>query len=317
MLKTLTKKTASLLGFEIHRINGARTVPINAPEALPHPTRRRLPAGRLKGLAPGFFDDQNKAVESLLPTAWRVGQEGKSFSEIDCLLKNAAYSDLGERVVEYPWIIWHFAQLTEGGSRHLADAGCVLNHPCVVQYVNQAFEMIWLMNPAIEQLAYRDHVAYILGDVRGQRLPKELKFDIVTCLSTFEHVGMDTRRYGGPGGEINFDVDRPEKNAFPMIGTLFDLVRPGGALLVSIPFGPFEYLYDERSDLPAFYIYDDSRIRSLVGSIPGGNDLANLAAYKVVPGVGWVPTTTDDATVLPYAQNCAAAGGVALISIRK
>lgn len=233
------------------------------------------------------------------------------------MLENAAYCGLAERVVEYPWVIWNLAQLADGSARHLADVRCVLNRPSAVEYVNRTFDMIWLMNPAIERLAYPDRVAYILGDVRKHRLPKELKFDVVTCLSTLEYIGMDTRRYGGPGGETNVDVDRPEKNAFPMIGTLFDLVRAGGILLISIPFGPFEYLYDERSDLPAFYIFDGSRLGSLVSSIPGGEGLATLAVYKVVPGVGWVPTTTGDAKVLPYAHDCAAAGGVALISIRK
>ena len=317
MIKTLTKTAASLLGFEIRRIHRASITRAAILEELPEPTRRRFAGGRLKGLSPRFFEDQDKALESLLPAGWRIGREGKCFSEINPLLKSVACSSLGERIVEYPWVIWHLAQLTDGTSRHLADAGCVMNHASVVRYVKSAFEMIWLMNPAVERLAYPDRVAYILGDVRGHRLPAELKFDVVTCLSTIEHVGMDTRRYGGPGGEMNVDDDRPEKNAFPLMGTLFDLVRPGGTLLISIPFGPFEYLYDERSDLPAFYIFDGSRLSSLISSIPGGVGRATLAVYKVVPGIGWVPTTTDDATVLPYAQDCAAAGGVALISIRK
>jgi hypothetical protein len=183
--------------------------------------------------------------------------------------------------------------------------------------VNRVFEMIWLMNPAIERLSYPDRVAYILGDVRGHRLPRDLKFDVVTCLSTIEHVGLDTRRYGGPGGETNVDVDRPERNAFSLMGKLFDLVRPGGSLLISVPFGPFEYVYDYGSDLPAYYIFDGSRLESLLGSLPKGAALLNLAIYKIVPNVGWVPTTSDDATILPYAQDCAAAAGVALISVRK
>jgi hypothetical protein len=317
MIKTLTKKTASLFGFELRRIRRAQSMSAPIPEDLPEPTRRRLPHGRLKGLAPRFFDDQNKVIDALLSTAWQLGKERKDFSEFDSLLRSAEYSKLGERLVEYPWVIWHLAQLTDGLSRHLADAGCVLNHPCAAEYVKRAFDMIWLMNPAMEQVSYPDRVAYVLGDVRQHRLPQELKFDMVTCLSTLEHVGMDTRRYGGPGGETNIDVERPEKNAFPLLNTLFDLVRPGGIFLISIPFGPFEYLYDERSDLPAFYIFDASRLNSLIGSISAPAGRASLAVYKVVPGVGWVPTTTDDATILPYAQDCAAAGGVALISIRK
>jgi hypothetical protein len=317
MIKSLSKKALSLLGFELYRIDRDHTTPEAHSEEFPEPTRRRLPGGRVRGLSPGFFDDQNKAVDSLLPTAWKLGREGKRFSEIDPLLENADFAVVGERVVEYPWVIWQIAQVAGGPSRHLADAGCVMNHPSAVKYVNQAFEMIWLMNPAMERLSYPDRVAYILGDVRGHRLPEELKFDVVTCLSTIEHVGMDTRRYGGPGGETNIDVDRPEKNAFPLMGKLFELVRPGGRLLISVPMGPFEYIYDYRSDLPGFYTFDGSRLDSLIASLPPGGRPADLAVYKVVPGVGWIPTTSDDATILPYAQDCAAAGGVAMISIRK
>lgn len=69
MIKSLTKKAASLLGLEIRTVNGGQTTRTTLTEELPGPTPRRLPAGRLKGLAPRFFDDQNEAVEILLPTA--------------------------------------------------------------------------------------------------------------------------------------------------------------------------------------------------------------------------------------------------------
>jgi hypothetical protein len=119
--------------------------------------------------------------------------------------------------------------------------------------------------------------------VRSHRLPVELKFDVVTCLSTIEHVGLDTRRYGGPGGETNVDIDRPEKNAFSLMGKLFDLVRPGGILLISVPFGPFEYVYDYGSDLPAYYVFDESRLGALMDAIPSDERHAILAVYRSCP----------------------------------
>jgi SAM-dependent methyltransferase len=317
MVKKIVKSIASRFGFEIHR--RGRHTPTTQPTArpLPPPTRRRVDGNRLRPLAPTYFAEQDRALAEIAPEAWRLGADGFSLDPLYSMLEGERFSGLAERVVEYPWVLWHLARLGGGQGKHLVDVGCVLNHACVSDYVRRAVDMVWFMNPAVERLAYTDRVAYVVGDVRNHRLPSDLKFDLVTCLSTIEHVGMDTKRYGGPGGEVNIDVERPEKNAFPLMGRLFDLLRPGGLMLLSVPFGPFEYVYDDGAELPAFYIFDADRLDALLEAIPDGHRVERQLIAKVVPGVGWMETSRDDTSILPYAKDCAAAGGVALVEIQK
>jgi hypothetical protein len=317
IMKTIARSIISALGFEIRRKSTTSAPPLQDDD-LPNPIRRRFPGGRLKGLPAWFFELQDRELaETVLPRAWSLGEADRAFNELSPILENRGYSELGERMVEYPWAIWNIARLAHGGPYHLADAGCVMNRGIVVDYVLRACEMVWFMNPAQERLAYTQRAAYVIGDVREHRLPESNHFSVITCLSTLEHVGMDTKRYGGPGGEVNVDVDRPEKNAIPMLNALYDLLVPGGSLLISIPYGPFEYVYDYDSELPAYYTFDRSRADALLAPIVDRGADVDSIAYKVVPNRGWVKTSLDDEEILPYAERCAGAGGTLLIVITK
>jgi hypothetical protein len=317
MMKNLARSSLSAFGLEIRRRNVSRA-PLPPVEELPSPIARRFPGGRLKPLPTSFFESQDRQLaETLLPKAWEIGVAGASFEQLLPLLANSESALLSERLVEYSWAIWNIARLSRGGKYHLADAGCVMNRGIVADYVLRACEMIWFMNPAQERLAYTQRAAYVIGDVRQHRLPESLRFKIITCLSTLEHVGMDTKRYGGPGGEINVDVDRPEKNAIPLVEALYKLLAPDGTLLLSIPYGPFEYVYDYDGELPAYYTFDRPRAEALLAPIVGHGANVSTSYYKVVPGHGWIETSRDDDGILAYAERCSGAGGIMLAAIAK
>jgi hypothetical protein len=317
MIKNSARSILSAFGFEIRRKSVSRS-PLPPVEELPNPIARRFPGGRLKPLPTSFFESQDRQLAgTLLPKAWEIGETGASFEHLLPLLANGESAVLSERLVEYPWAVWNIARLARGGKCHLADAGCVMNRGIVVDYVLRACEMVWFMNPAQEHLAYTRRAAYVIGDVREHRLPESIRFKIITCLSTLEHVGMDTKRYGGPGGEINVDVDRPEKNAIPLVEALYKLLAPDGTLLVSIPYGPFEYVYDYDGDLPAYYTFDHQRAEALLAPIVGHGAKVEARYYKVVPGHGWVMTSHDDHEILRYADRCSGAGGTMLAAITK
>lgn len=316
-MKKMARSIISGLGFKIRPKHNTLAWP-RPDEEIPDPIHRRLPRARLKPLPAWIFEVQDRElVETVLPKAWSLGAADLPFNELAPLLENRAYSELSERMVEYPWTIWNIARLARGGRYHLADAGCVMNRGIVVDYVLRACEMVWFMNPAREPLAYNRRAAYIICDIREHCLPESIRFKVITCLSTLEHVGLDTKRYGGPGGEINVDVDRPEKNAIPMVEALYDLLMPGGTLLISVPYGPFEYVYDYGSELPAYYTFDRSRADALLAPvISRGADVASIA-YKVVPDRGWIKTSVDDEEILRYAERCSCAGGILLSVITK
>ncbi len=279
------------------------------------PVKRRFGGGQLKPFTSSYFSDRNRLFsERLLPEVYRHALDGGD-NTYETLLQQPEYGKFDERTIEYSWILRQFAQLEPILKHNVLDVGCVLNNKLIAGYIGNIFDMIWFMNPAPEPLAYDDGVAYIVSDVRAHRLPSGMQFDVVTCLSTLEHIGMDTERYGGPGGEINPYPDQPQRNAVEAVRAMYQLLAPGGVMYLSVPYGPFEYLYDYGGGLPIYYTFDQARLEELLSYIPESEAEISVEIYKVAPGVGWVKTTRDDRTILKHADGCAAAGGGAMVKI--
>jgi hypothetical protein len=148
-------------------------------------------------------------------------------------------------------------------------------------------------------------------------LPDNLKFDVVTCLSTLEHVGMNNVRYGGERGLVSSSTSHPEEHAKALLPALWKLTAPGGQLCLSVPFGPFEYLFSPGDPDPIYYTFDGERLLNLMSALKLPSQAVEIQIFKVVPGKGWDPTDIKDKEILPHAVNCVGAGGVALITARK
>lgn len=281
------------------------------------PLNRRFPGGQLKGFPSSFFKARNQILaEELLPKVYENCQSEAGNKIYDQLLKHPEYSKYDERMVEYSWILLKLTGFKHNKGLHLLDVGCVLNQGVISSYISSMIEMVWFMNPAPEPFAYQDRVAYILSNIGTHKLPGSLQFDIVTCLSTIEHIGMDTKRYGGPGGEVNLYPDNPQRNAIEALQSLYQLVRPGGTIYISVPYGPFEYLYDYGGKLPIYYTFDQRRLEDFLSYLPSQSCDVSIEVYKTVSDVGWIKTELTDKNIPGHAvAGCAAAGGVALIEI--
>jgi SAM-dependent methyltransferase len=132
-----------------------------------------------------------------------------------------------ERVVEFPWL------LTRDLSGCLLDAGSTLNHPHTLVRVRPRVETLHVVTLAPEQEAYPFlDVSYLFADLR--RLPlRDETYDRVVSLSTLEHVGMDNSQYGA-GHERAED---PHAELRTAVRELRRVLKPGGTLLVSVPYG--------------------------------------------------------------------------------
>ncbi|NDJ34849.1 MAG: class I SAM-dependent methyltransferase [Chloroflexi bacterium] len=132
---------------------------------------------------------------------------------------------LDERVVEYPWVL---ARL--GPDAHdLLDAGSTLNWPYLLDHPLLREKRIALLTLAPELWYLPDHrLSYLFGDLRETRL-RSGAFDAVTCISTLEHIGMDNSRYTGMAdraGGLHAALDELRR-----------VIRPGGTLLLTVPYG--------------------------------------------------------------------------------
>ena len=135
---------------------------------------------------------------------------------------------LDERIVELPWIV---ANLDAVGEPVL-DAGSALNHRLILGRVIPRVGSLTIVTFTEEDAIAGFSAEYATADLR--ELPfAEGSFAAITCVSTLEHVGMDNSDYGS----TEPPSDDPDREAARAIAELRRVLRPGGRLLLTIPYG--------------------------------------------------------------------------------
>ena len=134
---------------------------------------------------------------------------------------------LTERAVEFGWIRH---ELTGGD---VLDAGSALNHAVTLDRVLPFVSSLTIVTLAPERHSWPERgVRYLYQDLRALELADD-SFDMAVSISTLEHVGLDNSRY--------YDSDAPQgdpnRDAQAAMRELRRVVKPGGTLLVTVPFG--------------------------------------------------------------------------------
>jgi alginate O-acetyltransferase complex protein AlgJ len=185
-----------------------------------------------------------------------------------------------ERVVEYPWM---FAQ---GLGGRVLDAGSTFNHQHIVERALPLVDELTITTLAPEGHAFVERaVSYVFADLRA--LPfRDGWFDTVVSLSTLEHVGMDNAFYGVG--------DAPAPDADAAVGhaarELRRITRPGGRILLSVPYG-------RREDHGWFRQFDADDLSRLIAAFEASSHTVSLFAHA--PS-GWQRCSAQAAADLAY-----------------
>lgn len=216
---------------------------------------------------------------------------------------------LDERVVEYGWLFSRLGNETQS----LLDAGSTLNLPYILEQPVLKKRSIVIYNLSPEQTIKRSTLSYIYGDLKQTILRSKI-FNEIVCISVLEHVGMNnTFLYSD---DSTYNEFQPNDYQI-VIRELKRLLKPGGKLFLSVPYG----YYENHGWLQQF---DQKMITKLIEVFDGTKH--DVVFYKYSSN-GWQIAKADDCNHCSYfdihkssdydKDNAAAARAVACIEFVK
>ncbi len=212
---------------------------------------------------------------------------------------------IDERIVEIPWV---FANLSPQGP--VLDAGSALNHPLVLERLMPRLESLTITTFTEEDVHSELGPVYVTADLR--ELPFEAgSFETIVCVSTLDHVGMDNSEYGAAESRS----DDPDREVARAMSELHRVLRPGGRLLLTVPYGrPEDHgwcrQFDEAGVRRIADPFDDPQIRIYRHSRRGWN----RSSLRKASGATYRDPRRHDHLL----KQCAfAAGAVACLSLTR
>lgn len=143
---------------------------------------------------------------------------------------------LDERIVEYYWIINELKKL----KGKLLDAGSTLNFSIILNKIAKKYDItIQTLYP--ENDCFFNHgISYVYNDLTQKNFNNNY-FDVITCISTLEHIGFDNKIYQTT---LKNEMKKNNESYLQVIKNFKLLLKKNGTLLLTIPFGKHQKFED-------------------------------------------------------------------------
>ncbi len=226
---------------------------------------------------------------------------------VDQVLSGFDARQYDERVAEYTYFS---AWLQRAGKQaEILDVGCVLNNSLVDPVLTTSCESVWFCNVDLEPVAVEVPVYYHLSTLQDA-FQNGRKFDVITSLSTIEHIGYDNSQYGSSVPAIYTEPEvEPLVNS---IVKIVDLLNVGGRFLISVPYGCREVLIHPYTLKKASQVFDFDAIQAAINAISAKVSELEFDVYQI-SSEGWSKVDAEQCQAR-YADGCPAAAAVAFIS---
>lgn len=191
---------------------------------------------------------------------------------------------INERIVETPWV--HSQIKVEGGK--ILDVGCY-SSKLPIELASLGHE-VWGIDVRYYPLKHPNFI-FVQGDVYKTSFSDNF-FDVITAVSTIEHIGMADPVYNDP------EYPDGDKKA---IKEMTRILKRGGKIIMTVPFGKRAVSWYRTYNLPS--------LRELLSKLK-----IEKIEYTIKKGESWTPASLEEVENVDQPNNPKA---VALIVARK
>lgn len=198
---------------------------------------------------------------------WQAIEEVICYKDFDAVIGTPMFGyRIDERIVELPWL---FSRLPQGDSI-LLDAGSALNHLPLLNHPRLAEKKVFISTLEPEKHAYWRHgISYIYEDLRDTCFREDM-FDLIACISTLEHVGLDnTFLYTDNADKMENDA----QGYLPLIDVFHSRLKSGGRIFLSVPFG-------KKKNHGWFQVFDGLMLDAIIARFSPSNCQETIFMYR-------------------------------------
>jgi SAM-dependent methyltransferase len=238
-------------------------------------------AGGRKPWSEGYWEYRQQYTAAALSD----GQLMQRFRDDKSLPENYG-ARLDERVVEYPWVLARLAE--RPGS--VLDAGATLSYVYLLNRPALTKRKVMMCSLTLEsEYQPGSNVAYLVADLRHAPFIGG-SFDNIVCISTLEHIGLDsTQVYGPYGAGENYREHRPTTYRLA-VQEFQRLLAPHGRLYLTVPFG-------QHQQFGWLQQFDEKMLEDITGVFNG--QIEDLTFFRF-SAAGWQRATMAECRTEQY-----------------